>query len=139
MKITLERLNDSYHFKTINERGDVVHLDNKSEENPQGGSPMDLLLRGIAGCSGIDIISILKKQKLELGDFRMEVEGFRDPDAIPKVFTKISLQIFMQGDVPKNKARRAVELSIDKYCSVAKMLEKTAEIEYKVFLNNSEI
>ena len=69
----------------------------------------------------------------------MEVEGYRDPNAIPKVFEKIDLQINLEGDLPENKARRAVDLSLEKYCSVAKMLEKTAEIKYEVFLNGTQI
>ena len=69
----------------------------------------------------------------------MEVEGYRDPNAIPKVFEKIDLQINLKGDLPENKARRAVDLSLEKYCSVAKMLEKTAEIKYEVFLNGTQI
>ncbi|HET7361064.1 MAG TPA: OsmC family protein [Salinimicrobium sp.] len=139
MKITLNRLNDNYHFETKNERGHSVHLDNNSEENAQGASPMELLLIGIAGCSGIDIVSILKKQHLDMTDFKMEVEGFREEDAVPKVFTKIHLNIFIKGYIPENKAKRAVDLSIEKYCSVSKMLEKTAEISYTVILNGKKL
>ncbi len=135
MKISLKRLNDNYHFETQNERGDIVHLDNKSEPNPKGTSPMELLLMGIAGCSGIDIVMILKKQHIELEDLQMEVEGFRVDGAVPNVFTAIKLNVFLKGDFSPEKAKRAVDLSIDKYCSVAKMLEKTAEISYDVYLN----
>jgi len=139
MKIQLKRLNDNYHFETTNERGDVVHLDNKSEPNPQGASPMELLLMGIAGCSGIDIVMILKKQHIELEDLQMEVEGSRVDGAVPNVFTGINLKVLLKGDFSEEKAKRAVDLSIDKYCSVAKMLEKTAEISYQVYLNNNLI
>ena len=135
MKISLKRLNENYHFETKNERGDVVYLDNKSEPDPKGASPMELLLMGIAGCSGIDIVMILKKQKIELLDLQMEVEGFRQDGAIPNVFTAIKLIVKLKGDFAPEKAKRAVDLSIDKYCSVAKMLEKTAEISYDVYLN----
>ncbi|MDT0677078.1 OsmC family protein [Autumnicola musiva] len=135
MKVFLTRLNDAYHFETKNERGDVVHLDNKSEESPQGSSPMDLILRGIAGCSSIDVVMILKKQHLELEDLQVEVEGFREDGAIPNVFKKIHLNFILKGDVPDAKAMRAVALSMEKYCSVAKMLEKAAEITYEVNLN----
>lgn len=136
MKIQLKRLNDNYHFETKNERGDIIHLDNKSEPNPQGASPMELLLMGIAGCSSIDIVMILRKQHIELEDLQMEVEGSRVDGAVPNVFTGINLKVLLKGDFPEAKAKRAVDLSIDKYCSVAKMLEKTAEISYEVYLNN---
>ncbi|MDT0649837.1 OsmC family protein [Autumnicola edwardsiae] len=139
MKINLKRLNDAYHFETKNERGDIVHLDNKSEENPQGSSPMDLLLRGIAGCSSIDVVMILKKQHLELEDLQVEVEGFREDGAIPNVFKKIHLNFMLKGDIPEAKAKRAVSLSMEKYCSVSKMLEKAAEISFEVNLNGKLI
>ncbi len=135
MKISLKRLNENYHFETKNERGDIVFLDNKSEPNPQGASPMELMLMGIAGCSSIDIVMILRKQKIELEDLQMEVVGTRVDGAIPNVFTGIKLNVYLKGDFSPEKARRAVDLSIDKYCSVAKMLEKTAEISYDVYLN----
>jgi putative redox protein len=139
MKIHLKRLNENYHFETKNERGDVVHLDNKSEPNPQGASPMELLLMGIAGCSSIDIVMILKKQQLEMTNLEMDVEGFRVDGAIPNVFKRIHLKIFIDGDIPENKAKRAVDLSLEKYCSVAKMLESTAEITSEVILNGSPV
>ncbi|MCC8360079.1 OsmC family protein [Salinimicrobium sediminilitoris] len=139
MKIHLKRLNDNYHFETVNERGNVIHLDNKSEPNPQGASPMELLLMGIAGCSGIDIVMILKKQQLEMTNLEMDVEGFRVDGAVPNVFTRIHLKISIDGEIPENKAKRAVDLSLEKYCSVAKMLEKTAEITSEVILNGSPV
>lgn len=137
MKVNLKRLNNDYHFETRNERGDVVLLDNKSEPNPKGASPMELLLMGVAGCSSIDIVMILRKQKIELLDLQVDVEGFRQDGAVPNVFTGIKLVVKLKGDFPPEKAKRAVDLSIAKYCSVAKMLEKTAEISYDVYLNGN--
>jgi len=139
MKISLKRINDNYLFETKNEKGDIVLLDNKSEEEPKGSSPMDLILRGIAGCSSIDVVMILKKQQQELEDLQVEVEGFREDGAIPNVFKKIHLDFILKGDVPPAKAERAVKLSMDKYCSVAKMLEKAAEISYSIQLNSEKI
>ncbi len=139
MKVSLRRINNNYLFETTNERGDIVLLDNKSEEEPKGSSPMDLILRGIAGCSSIDVVMILKKQQHELEDLRVEVEGFREDGAIPNVFKKIHLDFILKGDVTPAKAKRAVELSMDKYCSVAKMLEKAAEISYSIELNSEKI
>lgn len=139
MKIHLKRLDDNYHFETVNQRGDVVHLDNKSEPDPKGASPMELLLMGIAGCSGIDIVMILKKQQLEMSLFEIEVEGRRIEGEVPNVFRQIHLKVFIEGDIPENKARRAVALSLEKYCSVAKMLEKTAEISWELTLNGRQV
>lgn len=139
MKISLKRLNDNYLFETKNERGNIVLLDNKSEEEPKGSSPMDLILRGIAGCSSIDVVMILKKQQHELEDLQVEVEGFREEGAIPNVFKKIHLNFILKGDIPAAKVERAVKLSMDKYCSVSKMLEKAAEISYSIHLNSEKV
>ena len=140
MKIQLKRLNNDYHFETTNERGHVVHLDNKGETVAHGASPMELLFMGIAGCSGIDIVMILKKQHLELEDLQMEVEGRRKDDgSIPNTFTNIHVKVFLKGEIPENKARRAVDLSFETYCSVAKMLEKVAAVSYEVSLNGKNI
>jgi putative redox protein len=82
---------------------------------------------------------ILKKQQLEMTNLEMDVEGFRVDGAVPNVFTRIHLKITIDGDIPENKAKRAVDLSLEKYCSVAKMLEKTAEITTEVILNGSPV
>ena len=67
MKINLKRINDDYLFKATNDRGHEIVMDNKTEEAfVQGVSPMETLLMGLAGCSSIDIVYILKKQKLNL-------------------------------------------------------------------------
>ena len=139
MKISLKRINDNYLFETTNERGNIVLLDNKSEGEPKGASPMDLLLRGIAGCSSIDVVMILRKMQHELEDLRVEVEGFREDGAVPNVFKKIQLDFILKGDVPSAKVKRAVDLSMEKYCSVSKMLEKAAEINYAITLNGELI
>lgn len=139
MKISLKRINDNYLFETKNERGNIVLLDNKSDAEPKGSSPMDLLLRGIAGCSSIDVVMILRKQQHELEDLQVEVEGFREDGAIPNVFKKIHLNFILKGNVPEAKVERAVKLSMDKYCSVSKMLEKAAEISYEINLNGKKI
>ncbi|CAL65317.1 OsmC family protein [Christiangramia forsetii] len=139
MKISLKRINDNYLFETVNERGNIVLLDNKSDAEPKGSSPMDLILRGIAGCSSIDVVMILKKQQHELEDLQVEVEGFREDGAIPNVFNKIHLNFIFKGEVPAAKVERAVKLSMDKYCSVSKMLEKAATISYSIELNSEKI
>ena len=139
MKISLKRINDNYLFETVNERGNIVLLDNKSDAEPKGSSPMDLILRGIAGCRSIDVVMILKKQQHELEDLQVEVEGFREDGAIPNVFRKIHLNFILKGEVPAAKVERAVKLSMDKYCSVSKMLEKAAEISYSIQLNDKKI
>jgi putative redox protein len=138
MKVTLNRVNDDFHFQLINERGHVVDIDNKSEfgGDDLGVSPMELLLMGVAGCSSIDIITILKKQRQKITSFKAEVEGTRVQIEDAKPFKEIMVMFFLEGKIDADKAMRAAELSFDKYCSVSKTLEPTASINFKMILNN---
>ena len=88
MKINLKRVNQDYLFEAQNDNGHKVLLDNKSKKfgEVQGVSPMELLLIGLAGCSSIDIIAILNKQKIDPTDLKMEVEGMREPHKVPSLF-----------------------------------------------------
>mgnify|MGYP001158939542 FL=1 len=141
MKINLKRINDDYLFKATNDRGHEIVMDNKTKEEGfvQGVSPMETLLMGLAGCSSIDIIYILKKQKLNPEVLKMEVEGFRKSDEVPALFHTITIVIYMEGNLPAEKVQRAADLSFEKYCSVSKTLEATASITHKVVLNGKPI
>ena len=141
MKITLERVNNNYHFELKNERGHIINVDNRSEfgGDDLGASPMELLLMGVAGCSAIDMISILKKQRQEIISFKAEVEGHRVQIEDAKPFKEITVVFLLEGPIGEEKAARAAQLSFEKYCSVSKTLEPTATILYKVVLNGIAI
>ena len=141
MKVALERINTDYLFEVVNQSGHRVFLDNKSKEKGtiKGISPMELLLMGLAGCSSIDVVSILGKQKINPTSLKMEVNGKRNEGEIPSLFKKIEVSVFIEGEIPSSKVKRAVDLSFEKYCSVSKTLESTATINYRIFLNNIEI
>tara|TARA_Y100000748_G_scaffold219385_1_gene184378 strand:- start:836 stop:1261 length:426 start_codon:yes stop_codon:yes gene_type:complete len=141
MKVELERINTDYLFEVVNQSGHRVFLDNKSKEKGtiKGISPMELLLMGLAGCSSIDVVSILGKQKINPTSLKMEVNGKRNEGEIPSLFKKIEVSVFIEGEIPSSKVKRAVDLSFEKYCSVSKTLESTAKINYRIFLNNIEI
>ncbi len=141
MKVFLERVNSDYLFEVENKNGQKVLLDNSSKTSGkvEGVSPMELLLMGVAGCSAIDIIAILGKQKINPLSLKMEVNGLRKLKEVPALFYQIDIIIYLEGDFDKEKALRAAKLSYDKYCSVSKMLEKTAKINHKVVLNGIKI
>ena len=141
MKVTLDRVNDNYHFQLKNERGHIVDVDNRSEfgGDDLGASPMELVLMGVAGCSAIDMISILKKQRQEITSFKAEVEGERVQVGEAKPFKDIYVVFYLEGDIHSDKAAKAAQLSFEKYCSVSKTLEPTATIHYKVVLNGVEL
>ena len=123
MKVTLETTDSLKRYVAKNENGKSIKL---SGDGSAPG-PMQVLLMAIAGCSTIDIVMILEKMRQKVTDVKVEVDGTRR-DEIPRTYTNIHLHYKIYGEVKEVKAARAVELSIQKYCSVSKMVEKQAEI-----------
>ena len=138
MRIKLKNISNS-HSIIKNETGNSISIDNKSVESPKGVSPMELLLMGVAGCSSIDIISILNKQKQSFDDLTIEVKGEREKVDLPALFKKIHADVKFIGNIDHNKAFRACKLSFTKYCSVSKTLEATAEITFSVYVNEKKV
>ncbi len=134
MKISLTRQNDAVHLLAKNEDGLTVNIDGSPNigGEDKGVRPMQLLLMGLAGCSSMDVISILKKQKQEIIDYDVIVDADRDTENTPSLFSTIRIEFLFTGNVDQKKAERAVKLSMDKYCSVTKIMEKTATITHSV-------
>lgn len=132
IRIELNRLNDAFHFAAANENGNTVHIDASPDigGTNQGMRPMQMLLAAMGGCSAIDIITILKKQKQDLKDLKITVTGEREKNAVPSLFETVHAHYRFYGNVDKEKAERAIFLSVEKYCSVSKTLEKSAKITY---------
>lgn len=129
MKVTLQRLNDAVHFEAKNDDGNTISIDGSPDVGGEGKGvrPMQALLMSLAGCSSIDVVSLLKKMRQPLEDMRVEVNGDR-VDEVPAVFNKIHMQFILKGDLDEAKVAKAIGMSVEKYCSVARMLDKTAEI-----------
>ena len=129
MKVNLKRINKAYHYEAATIDKIKVNID----ANPaiggegKGTRPMELLLMGVAGCASIDLGLILKKQKLDLLDYEVEVTAQRN-DNVAKTFKSINLHFILWGDLESNKVERAIELTLTKYCSVALSLDKEIEI-----------
>ena len=133
IKIELNRLNDAFHFAAENESGKTVHLDSSPDSGGtnQGMRPMQMLLAAMGGCSAIDIIHILNKQRQPLKDLKITVTGEREKDAIPSLFRTVHAHYRFFGDLDRDKVEKAISLSIEKYCSVSQTLEKAgAHITY---------
>jgi len=92
-----------------------------------GLRPMETLLAALAGCSAMDVLLIMKRQRQDLERLEVEVDGER-ADAVPAVFTKIHLRFKGYGTIDLKKLEKAVQLSMEKYCSVSKMLRPTVAI-----------
>src|SRR3954465_6177312 len=138
MRIELKRLDDAFHFEAVSETGNIAFMDageNIGGHN-KGVRPMQMLLMGLGGCSAIDIVLILKKQKQVIEDFTISIDGEREKGKEPSLWETIFLHFKFKGQIDKEKAERAVLLSLEKYCSVSKTLEIAgAKISYKVSVN----
>ena len=137
-KIELTRLNDAFHIEAVNEQGKSIQMDNSPDGggNNLGMRPMQLLLAAMGGCSAIDVISILKKQRQDLKDIKITVTGEREKDVVPSLYTAVHAHFKLYGNLNADKANKAVSLSIEKYCSVSKTLELKAAITYSVEVIN---
>ncbi len=137
MNIRLHRLDDAYHFVASNEEGNQVHLDVTPEEGGggQGAGPMQMMIMSLGGCSAIDVISILKKGRQRIETFDVEIDYARAEGEVPSLFTTIHVHYVLTGDLDAAKVRRAVALSLGKYCSVARIIEKTATITSSCSVN----
>lgn len=139
MKVELKRVNDAVHFEGSSTASNIkVHIDGSPEIGGQGLGvrPMELVLMALASCSSLDLLSILKKQKQDVKDISVSVDGERT-DKIPSVFTKIEMIFSLSGEIDPAKAERAAELAVKKYCSVHDMLVAGGvEINYSVIINS---
>ena len=102
-----------------------------------GARPTELILNAVAGCTGIDIISILHKMRLNPIAFHIDVKGDRADDH-PKRFTNIHIHYALEGELPEDKVVRAIQLSKDKYCSVAHSLNAEITASYSINGVNGE-
>lgn len=139
MKVTLNRLNDDFHFEAKGASNVVVHIDSKVNDEVHGASPTELLLMAVGGCNAIDIVSILKKQRQQITSYAIEVEGKRKEVRQAKPFEAIHVTVFLEGDIDEAKAKRAAQLSFEKYCSVSITLEGAVEVTYDVYVNDRKV
>lgn len=138
MKVSLKSLNRDMTFAAKGQTGHFTMMDAKEEVGGNGAAttPMELMLEALGGCTGLDTISILKKKRVSFSHLEIILNGERS-DEHPKVFTSIHLEFILHsndGDKALTSLERAVELSHEKYCSVAAMLKPTVKmtIETKV-------
>jgi len=128
------RLIDGMTLAAKAESGHWVVMDSGVEVGGHDGAtkPLELVLMGLAGCTGMDVVAILKKMRVDYRDMRITVEAQR-VEQHPRVFSRIEIVFtFLGEDLDVEKLERAVSLSAEKYCSVSAMLEKTAEVSHRV-------
>src|SRR5664279_87895 len=124
--IEMERKTGDFGFEAKDENGNILHSDSSIENGGSnyGFRPMQLLLSALGSCSAIDIVSILKKQRQTVEEFRIRIEGEREQNTIPSLWKSVAVLFELQGNIDIEKAKKATALSIEKHCSVAETLRR---------------
>ena len=125
-KIILERKKGAFGFDVKDELDHRLQTDSSRENggDDYGFRPMQLLLAALGSCSAIDMVSILTKQRQEISDMIIEVEGEREKDVIPSLWKNVSVLYTVKGNVDVEKVEKAATLSMEKYCSVAETMRR---------------
>jgi putative redox protein len=120
----------------VTENGNTIIMDGDSAHK-HGPSPMEAVLMALCSCTSVDVVSILEKKRQTLTGLRVSATATQAP-APPRVFTHIMLTYALRGKLSREAVEHAVSLSKNKYCSVSKMLEKAATIEYEIVFPDGE-
>ncbi|MFN5648934.1 MAG: OsmC family protein [Sphingobacteriales bacterium] len=131
-----------YGMTVTDAKGHTIKIDIPADQGGHGNGfrPMQTMLAALCGCSSVDVVSILKKQRQPLEDLIIKVDGERQHGVEPALWEKIHLLFQLKGDVDPAKANRAVQLSMEKYCSVAETLRRAgAEISWEVMVNETVV
>ena len=139
MEIIIDRINDAVLLEAKNEDGNSILMDGSPDIGGlnKGMRPMQVLLASLGGCSSMDVLSILRKQKQDILDYKVVLKGDREKEGDVSVFRNIHIKFVFKGNnLDPDKVERAIKLSMEKYCSVTKTLEPTAKIttSFELFL-----
>jgi len=132
MNIKLESTHGTLNFKGTNSRGQSLQFSG----NKESVSPMETVLMAAAACSSIDVEIFLNKMRQPFDRIEVEVKG-EQVDAVPAVFSDIHLHYKIYGNVKPEKAKKAVEMSMEKYCSVSIMLQNSVTMTHSHEIINS--
>ena len=115
MKIIIKRTDDDFAMEAKNEDGNVINMDGPPQlgGHNSGFRPTQLLLAAVGGCSAIDVVMILKKQKQKIDSFEIEVDGEKEKVEEYSLFRDITIHFKLKGEIDLEKAERAVQLSIE--------------------------
>lgn len=125
-------------FESTNPSGETLLINAGTENGGEGAGlrPKAMMLASLAGCSGLDIASLIEKMKLEVDDFKIETNANLTEEH-PKIYDAVTVEYHFYGNnLNETKLQRAVDLSVDKYCGVMEMFRKFATIETKTFFHN---
>ena len=129
-RIHLKQIDQDYQFVTTDEAGQQITMDIPVDQGGHGNGvrPMQALLSALGGCSAVDIVMILKKQKETIENFEMIIDGERQVGKEPALWETIHIIFKLKGTMTQERAEKACTLSIDKYCSVAATLRAAGAV-----------
>jgi putative redox protein len=137
-----ELTHPDFGFTITDEKQHTVFIDIPADQGGGGAGlrPMQTVLAALCGCSGVDMVSILKKQRQNFTGLKIFADGEREKDKQPSLWQSIRMRFELTGEVDPAKAYRAAELSVNKYCSVAETLRRAgATIGFTVAVNGNEV
>lgn len=126
-------------FESTNPSGRNLFIDASPKDGGEGDGyrPKALMLSSLAGCSGLDVASLIKKMKLKVDDFKIEIEASLTEE-YPKYYDKVNVEFhFFGSNLNKEKLQRAVELSTEKYCGVMEMFRRFADVKTTIHYHES--
>lgn len=126
-------------FESTNPSGQNLFIDASPNEGGKGDGyrPKSLMLSALAGCSGLDVASLIKKMKLKVDDFKIEIEAGLT-DEYPKFYNKVKVEFHFFGpELNKEKLQKAVDLSVEKYCGVMEMFRHFADVQTLIHYHES--
>ncbi len=134
MQVELVRIDDAFHFEAQGMSGVPVQIDAAEDIGGHnvGARPMELLLMGLGGCTAIDVLLIMKKQRQIVEDLQISVSGEREKVEGTQMtpFRKINIHFKFKGNIQEDKAQKAIEMSMEKYCSATAQFSSSAEITH---------
>ena len=135
MKLELNRIEKPYVFELENESGTICKIDSSKDigGKNKGLTPMELLAGALAACISIDVLMILNKQHIEPKKYAVSVDATKK-NSVPSPFEKIHLVFSIDTEIDLLKVERAIQLSIDKYCSVKASLNHEIKLSYEVII-----
>ena len=138
MEINLIRKSGLFNFEAGNSGGNTVELDANPKIGGEGKGfrPMEMLLVGLGGCSGIDVVNVLTKQKEPLNDIKIKINATRKDEEVPPIFEVIDIHFSLYGNLNEQKVERALALTFEKYCSVSNILGRSATIKFSYTIHN---
>jgi len=125
-------------FESDNPSGHKLTMFSAADEENNdtvGFGPKALMLSSLAGCSGLDVVSLLKKMRAEVDEFKIEVTAELTEEH-PKFYNKVKVDYHFTGsDLKEDKIKKVVDLSVDKYCGVMEMFRQFADVKTEIFLH----